>query len=618
MKSSAPYLIKAKNISPYFSLMFGIVHSDLKAVEDAVKQGADVKKLFLSNESLLNDDDYDRDYDDEDRSSKLQFVLIPALDYAKEYSKTYIYENLVLLGKPSSEEKATIVIKKIMSCKQPEQLEELKTAIDKFVDSKNIDTLWAVKGISHPFHKRSWQDHDIYQANFLHFACYHKNEQALQLLLDLGANPNIKTKKSGMTPAHLAISQTPHKGDQSRGIRVVKTLLNYKANFDLKDTEKESVWNYAVSKFKIPELKIIFANHQPESLSEIDSIKKKSPRLYEFWQSKSKGFNKYPLINDIYKFENLNISFKGGISSVNKCEEFFKNKSLKTALDKRYGFSSKRFSSIMSKSLFERKDTVVAIDANILQAADFLKVIYLDQPTANFSDFLDVLETESSTLYSLADASSSNSWRAKSPTEITTFLRAHFTEPQIKTLLSYTYQSGEYDCEVSDTMDMIAEFPKEFSAILKRTPFSKIDNLVKFHDFISGESNVLSQDNFKLEQVACYPQLNKVPSIKLPDQYGIKIAEENHELIRWGAEMGHCIGGGSYSKKAKIGDCILLAITHNNEPKYAIEIDSKGNLQQVQGKSHSKPTPEVLSSFIKGMKTIGVLNKKQTVKDWEE
>jgi hypothetical protein len=100
--------------------------------------------------------------------------------------------------------------------------------------------------------------------------------------------------------------------------------------------------------------------------------------------------------------------------------------------------------------------------------------------------------------------------------------------------------------------------------------------------------------------------------------YGVKLAEENHDLIRWGAMMGHCVGGGSYAKEAKQGETIIMAITKDSEPSYCVEVSPKGEIVQVQGKSRSTPNPEVMKEFVSELKKLGILNKKQKAENWSD
>lgn len=151
---------------------------------------------------------------------------------------------------------------------------------------------------------------------------------------------------------------------------------------------------------------------------------------------------------------------------------------------------------------------------------------------------------------------------------------------------------------------------------MHKVPFHKVNDLNKIHDFIAAKSRMMEQENFNLNQDKNFPVLKSIKELKLPNNHGIKIPEQNYDLISWGAEMGHCVGGGQYGEEVKKGETIILAITENSEPKYCVEINPNGRIEQIQGRSRSIPPKEVIAEFIAQLKKNKVVNRQQKVSDW--
>lgn len=191
-------------------------------------------------------------------------------------------------------------------------------------------------------------------------------------------------------------------------------------------------------------------------------------------------------------------------------------------------------------------------------------------------------------------------------------MKNNFTDSQIKEILMK--DSGHL--QVDDTLDMYNNFTSEYQALLKHEPYHAVNDLVKIHDFFAAKVEMMEQENFKLEQETKFPALKKVGEIKMPTDFGIIVAQENYDLIRWGTAMDHCVGGGDYGEEAKNGDTIIIAITHQTIPKYCIEINPNGKIEQIQGKSRSVPSKEVLEPFITGLQEIKLVKKSEKVSTW--
>lgn len=631
--SKHPFVITDKNpkLQPfYFTLICGLQNNQLSMVELALKNKADVSKLKLTKDTFDNDDYYD---DDDSERDDREYDIVPAMEFAREYCSPAIFQAVMESVKLTPEQKCGIVLKALSEVKKDEDVAinaSLQKTLATYVNSKNINQYHKVSNLRRPTSiERQWGDYEKCEATFFHVAVYTTNVSLIKQMMELGSDINLKLKgkeAEGNTVAHIIVRKTPGKGDQTRYVNALIALINAGANLEIKNSDKESGWEAIVSQFKIPELRKIFANHQPTNLATIEMVKSKSRPLMEFWQKQTKGqgFNRYPLINDIFKYEKRQIQLGRDIGGVDNLEKFLGHKSLKKALDQRYGFSSSRLSSVITKHLFSRAQAdVVTVKPEILQVADWLKVVFTDNKVLNTSDYLEVLESYNSdeskydnTLKGVND-DIHHSYRdnGKLIHNLKSVMVKVYTPQQIKSVLM---SKDKLEDSVDDIYRMYRKFSKELDIILKRTKFSDVDSLQKLHDFLSGEVETLEQEDFKLEQATVNPKLKSLEKITMSLGYGVKLAESNHELIRWGSQMGHCVGGGDYAEEAKNGDTIIMAITKDNEPKFCIEISPDGEIRQVQGKSYSRPETPVMEEFVKQLKSKGILNKRQKASSWKQ
>lgn len=621
-KASQPFIITDKNpkMQPfYYTLICGLQNNQLPLVQLALKHNVDVSKIHLPEDPISAEDD--RDFNE-------NIEVLNAIDFARESCIPAIFQAVMESVKLSPEQKNSIILKSLSEVKEGADIstdKSLQEVLQKYVNSKNINQYHKVKFLENPtsLSDRGWGSYENCQATFFHVAVYTGNVSLINKLIELGSDVNLKIKEAeGETAAHILVSNAPHKGDQTNYVNCLVSLLNAGMNLELKNNDKQNGWEVVVGKFKIPELRKIFANHQPTNLATIEMIKSKSRPLMEFWekQTKGQGFTRYPLIDDVFKYEKRRIELTRDVTSVEKVEQFLKHKSLKKALEQRYGFSSSRLSTVITKNLFDRsQEGKVVVQPVILQIADWVKVLFTDNNALNTSDFLEVLESYNSKEKCGLDAVNNDlnhGYRAdkKRVGEFKNLMNKIYTAQQKKAVLM---SPADLEDSVDDTCDMYSKFSKELDIILKRIKFSDIDSLQKLHDVISGEVETLEQADFPLEQDTVNPKLKALNKIKMNLGYGVKLAESNHELIRWGAQMGHCVGGGDYAEDAKKGETIILAITQENEAKYCIEISPRGEIRQVQGKSHSRPESTIMEEFVKELKSKGILNRNQKASAWK-
>ena len=622
-----------KNSLAYNTVLLGVLLNDHKVVEQGISAGAKTDNIQVKDR-FFGVDRSDEDESEADEESK----YISLEQYARSHSSGLVYESLIRECKNFKEYKKYAVIKILYSyakkfsrweCykKRPEvDFSEGLEVLKKYVNKSNVNDLVEIYSYAQPLRESRWDTDKGFTTSILNYACYSLNEVAVDYLLSIGADVNLTVKNKDNRGASVVavIKGTPEKGDQSVSLRILRKLIDKKANFNIVSDRGVTGWECAVNRFKVPQLRDLFKDYQPDDLKVIEKIKQKSPNLYTYWTKQSKGFSKYPLINDLAKFENRSIDLVPGFEDIPKVESFFKNKSIKDALKKRYGTESKQLTASFTEKLFSRKDNeelgtkTATVNPACFVSADILKDIFLVGDKPNFSDFVEVFkQLDKSEDFGINRSYEKYQVMGK---KLSKFLNLNFQPNQIKEiLLNKEKLNDDYSYDFDDTNDIIDMFfrhEKEFSVTLKNTPFKNLNSLEKIHDVLSAEIEILDQSNYELNQEKHYPKLLNIPKIELPQGYSIKIAKENHELIRWGAMMGHCIGGGSYAESAAQGECILLAINQDDTPKYAVEISDRGEISQVQGKSRTVPDKPVMEAVVAGLKKIGVVNQKQSAKRW--
>lgn len=604
-KSKSPYLITDRNNrSAYYSLMYGLIKDDLSAIEIALKNKAKISCLMLdeSGSNYLSEDD-DASYE-----------LVSVLEYAINRCSIQVFEKLCSQVKMDDELRFKIVVRKMkdyLDSSSEKSLTELVSLVKKHFNHKNINKKFTVLSMNDPF-SESWRQKPC-EASLLHIACAMGIPEVVDCVLEMGAKANEVIKNPQKTPSNIAIEFCPSRGNQEDYIQILLSLIKAGANLDLKNSNRQYGWTLAINKFKIPELRRIFANHSPKNLSILEEIKSRSRHLYDYWYKHSAQFDKYPLLKDIITFEKRKVEISSeGTAYIEGFEKFFKHKSLKEALSQRYGFSSNRLTKFFNENLLDRNEVkpVVQINGTVMKVTDLLVAMFKE----NSSDLLDVLENKNnvceSVLKDLTYYCHQKNTRLK---DFVCFMKENFTDAQIKAILT---TPCEDTLEVTDTLDMYKKFPKDYRSLMQKVPFHKVNDLNKIHDFIAAKSRMMEQENFNLNQDKNFPVLKSIKELKLPNNHGIKIPEQNYDLISWGAEMGHCVGGGQYGEEVKKGETIILAITENSEPKYCVEINPNGRIEQIQGRSRSIPPKEVIAEFIAQLKKNKVVNRQQKVSDW--
>ena len=112
----------------------------------------------------------------------------------------------------------------------------------------------------------------------------------------------------------------------------------------------------------------------------------------------------------------------------------------------------------------------------------------------------------------------------------------------------------------------------------------------------------------EMDQTEFFPEAKQLLDLTFPDDYKIIIPTNNHQLIQWGVEMGHCVGGEDYQEDTANGDCLIVGLALGDKVKYAVEVRDN-ELVQVLGKSSCEPKPLVYSSLIKALEVLKLIER---------
>lgn len=309
----------------------------------------------------------------------------------------------------------------------------------------------------------------------------------------------------------------------------------------------------------------------------------------------------FPLLNDIEKFEGKQITFKYQVES-NRSElfsvlnEMVKEQKLSVALKKVFNCDSKQMLKKFEPNFFIRKKTVVELNFQLLAQSLWIEKVF--NPEVNASDFLSALDYDlnpvKKTIFS--------SVLSRSFAQILT----QFNDQQKREVLNNLNLPSYKDLDIA--LEDYNRYTTYYNKLLLETEFKEINRLEKIINLILDHEEMASVPLSNLYQENHYPAISEVCKLSLPKNYSVIVAKTNHELITWGIDMGHCIGGEDYQEDAEAGDCLLIALALNGVPKYAVEIRD-GELVQIQGKSSSRPDHLVQISLLKALEVYGLINR---------
>lgn len=594
MKVVMNFYVADREKPAYHSLFFGIKYDNVGAVKLALAEGADLNKVYIERwGSSAISFNGPRDEDS-----------IPLLSYVLENNTAEICELINQVLDPTNNNKKIF----ILSFKDPNGFSE--EGLNKYLKSHSINEECIIQDYKKIYLGKS----SNIKTTLLHISCYKENVATVEALLREGANPNL-LDGNGKTVIEVMRSEGGYKEN-----RLLITELLIANGLDMTNSQ---VWKDLTEKLQIPQIKRIIKFSDPsQALLAPTFLRIKSNNLFYQWNAKKiknneNSYESFPLISDIVNFEKRELN----IQTINSfCDrdlhKFFKSKSLGKALSGRYKNKSPRLMKYINKFVFQRSSNkeinshYCELNIEALYALDFIADLFVEH---NPSMFLDVVDSVSKKIKLNQQEQLyprrlieilSNKEQYKT---LLSLLSDNFTDHKIKVLIEeFMFDKKNCYVELDDLVDMYSTHAKEYSELIKNTSFVKIDTFQKLHDVFSAEIEKLEQPLCSLNQQSFFPALKNIENVQFMETYSFKVAETNHELIEWGSSMSHCVGSESYSKDAISGKMILLSLCVDGVPKYCIEI-TDGKIEQIQGKSRSKPPVKVMSEMNKILKKENVL-----------
>lgn len=334
--------------------------------------------------------------------------------------------------------------------------------------------------------------------------------------------------------------------------------------------------------------------HLPVELC-TEIIKANPPKMADFYNMTVQTFkevwavhkDKFPYLQAIEQFEGKTVGFIQGneLSPVvlDSLGILAGQAKLKDGVEQLFQTKSKEVLKIVDTKVFPRSGKQVTLDGEYLNYLLFLKTIF--NPDTNTSDFVEYLEGKK--MVNLA-----NEFNAEYQVIMSRLLNS-FTNPQKKNLLD----SWSGRLQFREALNLFNSYPTYFQNLLSETEFKEINTFTKLRDFMVNKAEVASVELVNLCQETHFPTVTEMLSMQLPEDFTIVIAQTNHELIKWGVDMDHCIGGSNYQNDAAKGRCLLIALAKKGVPKYAVEVRNR-RVVQVQGKSGTDPKNKLLTTCL--------------------
>jgi hypothetical protein len=587
------FYVADKESSSYYTLFFGIKQDNVSAIKLALADGADLSKVFVgSNWSSTN-----VFFNDNGKNVE----ALNLLDYALKENTAEVCALINQVLDPTNNTKQIF----LLSFRDENEFNE-KNLVEYLTQNK-INDECTINNYNSIFaeHERT------ITTTLLHVACAKLNVLAVKSLIKNGANPNLRDSE-GATVIELLDSLGARKAGK---MEIAQFLV-----LNGLDMTNSKIWQDLTNVLQIPQLKkIIKLSNPAQSLLGPTFIQKKSYPLFCQWSKSVNSKQNYPLLNDIEVFEGRKTMIHPFLGFYDRdLNKFFKSKSLGEALVGRYKNKSPRLMKYINKYVFVRstkQDQSKTCEINIeaLYTLDFIGDLFASRNPSLFLEIVDKIVKKIRIKQANEKLCSRQMIQVISSVEnyrkFLSLLMNNFSDKKIQELLEgfiFCSQKDRYNVELDDLIDMYSSHPKEYSALIKNTPFIKMNTLTKLHDLFAAHIEKLEQPLTELKQESFFPALNSLKKVSFMDRYSFKIAETNHELIEWGSQMSHCIGDSSYSSEAQKGKIILLALCVDSIPKYSIEI-SDGRIHQIQGKSHSKPPQKVIDAMSKVLKKEKVL-----------
>lgn len=578
-----------KKINTYHEFLFALKFEDEEKIKKLSSE-VDVSKIFVARDFFC------RSLDDLEK--------IPLFDAAIENE---ISKNVLLYLKPKSPS-IDQLLKSLMillenSCDDEKSFE---TVFDSILNKIKINELIPMSSIYQP---RFFVKNPEAKLSLLHLVSSECNLSAIKVLLSKGANPNLKgiIDRKTIYPAELVFNYWQRYNLESVRFSCLDFLIDSGADLNLKNGYNMSLFSKIIDKCQIPTIRKILSKQTPKSVADWQCLKRKSNPLYTFFTKNKIDLSKHKMLQNIFKHEKRLIWFSGDSSQVS-CDRFFQHNSLKDALTRRYGISSSQFTKRFESLLFQRSEARVSINLGVFAYLDFLSLCFLKREKPNFSDFVETfLAAPIESIYTFSRNVNQN--KSKLLFKILSLYNVDF---HIKEILSF--KNGDFrGTDLKDTIEMFNNHTKHLTEHLKSLDFERKNSFEKIHDEFVLKIECLEQGDFSLKQEENFPELNKLKTMKIGNEFDIEIAQNNYDLIRWGTLMGHCVGNGTYGQDILEKECIIFALVKNNVPMYCVEVDpGKRSIEQIQGKSKTTPSKEIVDDLVSKVKKLGLMKKNYT------
>lgn len=235
------------------------------------------------------------------------------------------------------------------------------------------------------------------------------------------------------------------------------------------------------------------------------------------------------------------------------------------------------------------------LDLKFFKKVSLLAGIFLPK---NHSDFLHYLNTDLSKLekhtpYIQACAGF-------------TRLLSLFNEEQKKTLINNALKKDTPS--IAQALDIFGQHETYYRKYFSENDFKEFNDLTKIKDIIFEKEEIACSPFQEMDQTQFFPEAKTLSEIVLPEDYVFVLPKSNHDLIDWGVELDHCVGGEDYQEDTANGDCLIVGVFKGNKVKYTLEVRD-GEFVQIQGKSSASPKSLVYTSVVKALELLKIIER---------
>lgn len=309
--------------------------------------------------------------------------------------------------------------------------------------------------------------------------------------------------------------------------------------------------------------------------------------------------DKFVLLNNIEQYEQVRFSPTVHLPRISedlwqKLDSFFQAAKLGQGVRKILGVNSKAVVKVMDQKLLIRHRGLLKVNYDFLNYVLFLQELF--NPVENSSDFGKYL-VQDELWIKLAPLHENNN--------LTVLIKIlqWFNPVQVKKILGSAMPSTAITL-----LTLVDQNPEYFKQLIMQTDFKNVNTFAKMFKLVEEKSEYASTPLRFLNQAQHFPQVSELMTMNLPEGYEITIAQTNHDLIRWGVDMGHCIGNSGYQRDAENGRCLLFALSLKGKAKYAVEV-REDEVVQIQGKSRVQPSKLLTGALYKALEHVNLIRR---------